>query len=445
MNLLITNSQEFQAYLIAHCLQAEAGRIVITEGGESVVTTGFRGMLPYSRLVNARYRVPHFADDWLAGRLRDDNSEAEEAYVRRIEEICALEQIDTIFPSLDPEVYLFAKNKARLLAKGVLAVVPEPEVLRVPMDKALTIEAAVRVGFPCPRTYFPVSDDDVDRVAVESTPPWVVKPRFTAHGTRMVYVAEREQLRAACTPMSGSQQWPLIQEYVPGGLLQMYNLLVGRDSEILSILSPKCVRAFRVDYRVSHRTTISSSTGPFLAEVRALVRDLGLWGPYTIQTKIDPRDGLPKLLEINARFGNNLWRRTVLGVNEPLAFLRLVQGRTPTGQMTFPDGVIQLEPANDFLYLCRQLVASVPGVARALQGQGRGRASEFTDVNPQGVFETLRVYWHEYVNARPKVFKPDTGDLFVDPWPCVRSFGHSIGREVRIRSDRVRNRRRRSP
>ena len=194
MNLLITNSHEFQAYLIAYSLRAEADRIIITEGGESVVTTGFRGMLPYSRFVDARHTVPHFANDWLAGRLDDKNTEAEEAYIQRIEHICALEQVDTIFPSLDPEVYLFAKNKERLWDKGILSVVPEPEVIRVPMDKALTIQAAQRVGFPCPKTYFPVSDNDIDRITAESTPPWIVKPRFSAHGAHIVYVGEPAEL-----------------------------------------------------------------------------------------------------------------------------------------------------------------------------------------------------------------------------------------------------------
>ena len=131
MNLLITNSHELQAYVIACCLRSEADRIIITEGGESVETTGFRGLLPYSRFVDASYRVPHFASDWLAGRLHDENTEAEEAYILRIEQICARERVDTIFPSLDPEVYLFAKNKQRFLDKGILAVVPDLEVVRV--------------------------------------------------------------------------------------------------------------------------------------------------------------------------------------------------------------------------------------------------------------------------------------------------------------------------
>lgn len=444
MNLLITNSHEFQAYVIASCLRGEADRIVITEGGDSVVTNGFRGLLPYSRLVDAKYRVPHFASDWLAGRLQDGNTEAEEAYIQRIEQICALERVDTIFPSLDPEVYLFAKNKQRLSDKGIVSVVPEPEVVRVPMDKALTIRAAQRVGFPCPTTFFPASDGDIERIIDVSSPPWLVKPRFSAHQAGMVYVTEPTQLRKACVPANDSQRWPLVQEYVQGGALRGYYLMIGRNSEILSLMSPDSVRAIKSGYVVLHRTAISGSTGPFLAELRALVRELRLWGAYTVQTKVDPRDGLPKLLEINARFGHNLWRRTELGVNEPLIFLQLAQGKSPTGNLKYPDGVLLLDPVSDFIYLCRQVVEALPGLARLLRGRDAGPSPDSADVNPQGVMDTLRVFRREYLAKRRKVLKPDVGHLFSDPWPCIRSFWYSFSSEISGGLKRVRGALRRS-
>jgi predicted ATP-grasp superfamily ATP-dependent carboligase len=438
MNLLITNAYELQAYVIAYSLQAEADRIIITEGGESLNPTGFRGMLPYSRLVDASYRVPHFAADWLAGRvLQDDNTPAEEAYVQRIEEICAAESVDTIFPSLDPEIHLFAKNKQRLFAKGIVVVVPELEVIRVPMDKGLTIQAAQRVGFPCPNTYFPQNNGDIDRIADESTPPWIVKPRIGAHGHRMLYARDRSELTDAVRPVSDAEQWPIVQEYIPGGSLRMYNLMVGHDSEILSLLTPDSIRAFRGGYRVSHRTAISSSTGPCVAELRNLIRELRLWGAYTVQTKVDPRDDLPKLMEINARFGHTLWRRTELGVNEPLVFLQLARAAPVTTNLTYPDGVLMLEPLSDFMYLCRQLIETLPGFAPMLEGRDARRLRDSIEVNPRGVRETLRVYLREYVNARRKVFKPDVSRVLVDPWPCVRSFCHQFHREVNVGLGRV--------
>jgi predicted ATP-grasp superfamily ATP-dependent carboligase len=431
MNLLITNAQEFQAYAIACSLRSEADKIVITEGGDSVASTGFRGLVAYSRFVDARHEVPHFANDWLAGRLEDANTEAEEAYIQRIEDICAREHIDVIFPSLDPEVYLFAKNKKRLLNRGILTVVPEPEVVRVPMDKALTIQAAERIGFPCPKTFFSVSEADIDRILQESTPPWIVKPRFTAHGAHMLYVAEPSGLRAAVHDVSVRQELPIVQEYLTGGKRRNYFMMVGRDSEILSLLSPVMVRGYRSGFKVSNRSMVSASSGPLLAEVRALVRHLRLWGAYGIQTQIDPRDGVPKLLEINPRFGHHLWCRTGLGVNEPLIFLQLARGERPSGTFQFPEGVALLDPINDFFYLCNQAVAMLAPPVRLVLGRGRGAQTEALDVNPQGVLETLRAYRPDYLSTRPKTFTPESRNLFRDPAPCIHYFWFKLKGMVR--------------
>jgi hypothetical protein len=212
--------------------------------------------------------------------------------------------------------------------------------------------------------------------------------------------------------------------------------MVGRDSEILSVMSPDSTRAFRRGYKVSNRTAISASTGPCLTELRALIRELRLWGAYTVQITVDPRDGLPKLLEINARFGHNLWRRTALGVNEPLIFLQLAQGKPVTGNLSFPDGVMLLDPIADLKYLCRQVGETVQGLA--LFDRGDARRSDFSEVNPCGVLKTLRVYRHEYLNTKRKIFNPDAGNLFVDPSPCIRSLWYPFSQGISAGLERLR-------
>lgn len=430
MNVLITNSQEIQAYTILRCLRPDAARIVITMGGDSVGSDGFRGMAAFSRFVDARYEVPHFAGDWLAGRLGDGNSEAEEAYIQRIEEICRLEKVDVIFPSLDPEVYLFAKNKERLAKQGVLTVVADPEVIRIPMDKALTTQVAQRMGFPCPRTWFPDSAAAVERIALESGPPWIVKPRFTAHGANMVYVESAADLPVAFAKVSSSQQAPIVQEYLQGGLRCNYYVTVGRDGELISMLTPRVTRTHRIGYKVGSKIAVSASTAPCVEELRTLLRELGLWGGYTIQTQIDPRDGKPKLLEINARFGHHLWWRTGLGVNEPQICLQLARGEKPTGNFQFPDGVLLLDPGHDLIVLLDKFIQSafgLFGLPRLIRRLRAGKAGPGADADgSDGVLATLKLYGREYLNRQPKVLCPEIGNLLVDPYPCLRWLGFRL-------------------
>ena len=94
MNLLVTNSQDIQAYIIVRSLRDHAERVVVTSGGHSVGTGGFPGVAVFSRHVNGCYQVPHFSRDWLAARISRENSPDEESYVQEIERICAREAID---------------------------------------------------------------------------------------------------------------------------------------------------------------------------------------------------------------------------------------------------------------------------------------------------------------------------------------------------------------
>jgi predicted ATP-grasp superfamily ATP-dependent carboligase len=435
MNVLVTNAQELQAYEIVCSLRADAKRIIITEGGDSVASSGFRGLAPYSRFVDASHVVPRFSDDWLAGRLQDTNTEAEEAYIRRVEEICAREQVDVIFPSLDPEVYVFAKNKERLRKKGILTVVPEPEILRVPMDKALTIRAALHVGFPCPATHFPADANDIEHIIRETRPPWIVKPRFTAHAAHIVHVATPEELRNAFARLNAFQRAPLVQQYIPGGIRRNYYVTVDRNGDIISLMTPQPARAFRVGPRVSIKTAVSASEGPFIPELRTLLRELRLWGGYTIQTQVDPADGIPKLMEINPRFGHHLWWRTRLGVNEPRICLQLAQGLTPTGNVTFPEGVVLLDPICDFFYFVGSF-----GILDRMIRSGSERAGDEVDVNPQGVGATLRAFRLDYLGGRRRVYCPEFQNLFIDPGPATRSFLHGLTERARNGVRRIRQR-----
>lgn len=423
MNLLITNPQEIQAYVILRSLRPVARRIILAEGSHSIGNSSFEGMATHSRFVDARHAVPGFADDWLAGRLEPGNTEAEEAYVRRIEEICRLERVDVIFPSLDPEVYLFAKNKERFLQQGVVTVVPDPEVIRVPMDKALTMKVAQRVGFPIPRTFYPESASDIARVIAESEPPWIVKPRFTAHGQKMAYASSAAELEAAYAQVSGSQLSPIVQEFLPGSLRQNYYVTVDRDGRLVSLLSPRATRTHDWGvYRVSTKTAVSASNAPYLEQMRVLLRELGLWGGYTIQTKVDPRDGIPKLLEINARLGQHVWWRTGLGVNEPMICLQIARGETPTGDFRFREGVMLLDPYFDLFEFYPHAASALFNVARRLVRRGGDSPQGTAEPGQPGVRSLLRAYARDYLNLKPKVFCPEFSSLLSDPKPCLRAY-----------------------
>lgn len=82
MNLLLTNTEEEQPYLILRCLRHEARRIVITVSEGSLLKR-WQGIAAWSRHVNKRYTVPDCSADWRAGRIEADNTPAEVPTVSR--------------------------------------------------------------------------------------------------------------------------------------------------------------------------------------------------------------------------------------------------------------------------------------------------------------------------------------------------------------------------
>ncbi len=426
MNLLVTNAQDKQAYIIVRSLRDHFERIVVTTGSESVGGPGFPGLAAFSRHVDHRVAIPRFSDDWLAGLIGRENTPSEEAYVIEIERICQERAIDVIYPSLDPEVYLFSKNKERFQAQGILCVAPEYEVLEVPFNKARTMRACAHAGFPIPNTFFPKSAADLDRVVRESHPPWVIKPRYGAHSSNLQFADDEHTLRQAFNEIEAIQPEPLIQEYVGGNERCNYYAIVGRDSELLSLLNPESVRTWRSGKHYALKTARSRASALYREELCRLISELGLWGAYTIQAKIDPLDGQPKLLEINPRLGHHLWFRTELGVNEPLMFLQLAQGKIVEPR-SFPEGVLLVDPLHDFFYVSHCLVETV---ARKI---GRPPRLDWDANLVQAISEVKADYW----NGESKVYCPEFRYFLDDPSPMLRLFLHTLGGRLRRRAPKL--------
>jgi biotin carboxylase len=131
-------------------------------------------------MVDKRHYVPSPLDDWQKGHLSPENTPREEAYIRALLDVCETEQIDTLFPSYDPHVYVCAKNKTRFEDRGVLVVAPDYESVVTPLDKYRMVLAAHEAGFPHPKTYLATEDADLVEIADDLGFPIMVRPRATS-------------------------------------------------------------------------------------------------------------------------------------------------------------------------------------------------------------------------------------------------------------------------
>jgi len=414
MNLLLPNVREDTAYLLIRCLRAQSDKIILAVDGDSVKRR-WTGMSRYSRYVTRSYRVSDPASDWWAGTIQADNTPAEETYIREIEEICREESIDVIFPSFDPEMYVFAKNAARFTRAGICVVAPPLENVLTAQDKSTVLQAAARTGFPIPHTCYPHSVDDLEAVMEAIEPPWVLKPRFSAHGTNIEFAETPQQLRALFQRLSAEQPAPLVQAFVGGGLKQNFYLVADNNSEIVSVFSPKVTRVRREGVRTATAACLSASDMPYLEEVRGLVRELQLTGGFTLQTQLDPIGDTPRLMEINPRLGHNLWFRTELGVPEPALLVQLARGNELRDIPPFPEGYLLLDPMIDLLHLLREL--------RHVLSTWFSRAQTGSEALPRdSVRGLLQAYRVDYCSRQKKIFSPLSRGYLTDPLPPLSRF-----------------------
>ena len=422
MNLLVTNNQTGPTYDIIRALRPHADKIVATMDGETRLKARL-AWVASSRLVDKRYYVPSPVEDWRAGNIKSENTEREEAYIQAVIRICEKEKIDTIFPSFDAHVYVFSKNKERFARMGVLIPVPDYEIVIVPLDKYRTVQAAQEVGFPCPRTFLPENEGDLKQIKGEWQFPLIIRPRFSSGAQGIEVVSDFGELVEKMCLVRATWGTPMVQEYIPGSNANRnsFRVVIDKDGELIACFSTKNLRTV-VRLRRNWASAFESVTpSPNLTHAVRLLQKLAWWGPASVATKVDPRDGVPKLTEINCRFGSHLWHATELGINLPLMCLKIARGEKVEKINDDLRGILLLNPIADLFQVCFWLL-DFPFYKL------RTRLLGVTPVDPlkapMSPTQMIHSYRDSYFTKRQKVFSPHFRHFYRDPMVsfllCVR-------------------------
>ena len=410
MNLLVTNTYATQSYAVIRALRPYAAKIVATTEGENSLWA-ISSHAAYSRLVDVRYRVPSPVKDWRAGNIQRENTEREEAFIKALVRICEEEKIDVVFPSWDPHVYVLSKNKRLLEGMGVVIPLPDYDTVLTALDKYRTVRAAQEVGVCCPRTYLYERKEDLKWIAEQLGFPLVIKPRFTSGGRGMAIVNNYEDLLEQIPVVVENHSKPMIQEYIPGGERGSVQFVLDRDGQLLFAFRKKRQRKFRLTASFG---TVSESelVDEHVFGTARLVNKLGWWGCMAIETIIDPRDGLYKLMEINPRFPRQLWNRTELGINEPLMCVKVAKGEAVEPVRNYPVGVVFVSPIEDIQLLALQLLdLLVYRVRHTLR-----KSAPLDRLNPPlSVHEQIHSFMQTYLGGKQKIFDPHFRYFFRDP------------------------------
>lgn len=262
------------------------------------------------------------------------------AYLDTLIAACRRHRVQVLFHGCEPELKLFARERARLEAEGLLLPVNPTDLIETCMNKERTNAVLGDLGFNVPRFARATS---MEALAAIDWFPVVVKPFIGAGGSANCFIAQSTielQALAAYIGLEGFGQGFLVQEYV-GTPEEEFTVGVLHDMDGTYINSIALRRhltgQLNIRVRVPNRTgrddlgshlVISSGVshgtiGRFpdvTAQCEQIAAALGARGPVNIQCRFV--DGEVRVFEINPRFSGTTSLRALVGYNEPDILIR---------------------------------------------------------------------------------------------------------------------------
>jgi len=232
------------------------------------------------------------------------------------------EQYDVVMPVDQHTFHLFARHRDELETLTKIPVA-ELSVFEDAHDKSKTFRAALAAKIPCPETHFLETRQDVVALGRRARFPLIVKPRIGSGSRAVTRVSNAGELTAAWTHIHQKQPFPLVQEYIPpGGEALGVSALFNRDAVPRALFVHKRLREYPVGGGPS--TLRESVIRPEAAELAVrLLQALRWYGVAMVEFKVDPRDGVPKLMEINPKLWGSLNLAIASGVDFPALWYRL--------------------------------------------------------------------------------------------------------------------------
>jgi len=264
-------------------------------------------------------------------------------------------QYDYILPVTDRTIVPFHFHRSALRHLSSL-ILPSYDSLECTLDKRRTLELAGRLGIPQPTTISPISRAELDAhfpggegrskpeessvdlrfpVVIKSCRSKIIEDGQLISDSEPLFANSKEELIAAWDKKNREIPRPLIQEYIPGDGYGIFVLM--KDGELLSLFAH---HRLREEEPMGARSSYCESIAPppMMKEYALkLLRELKWTGPAMVEFKLDRRDNIPKLMEINGRFWGSLPLAVAAGVDFPSLYFQMLEQNRESSQLVVQD------------------------------------------------------------------------------------------------------------
>lgn len=202
-------------------------------------------------------------------------------------------------------------------------LVPDSNSFKTTIDKAETLKLAQKLNIPHPVSWFPATSAEAEIIARDIPYPVVIKPRRSSGSRGLKIVHTFHDFKLWFEKINMTYPNPIIQEFIPSqdsvGLVALY----GKDC---------CLKAYSQHKRL-HEYPLTGGPSTLRETIRddrltdlgtKLLNALSWQGPAMVEFRIDARDNLPKLMEINPRLPGSTPLHIAAGVNFPELILQEV-------------------------------------------------------------------------------------------------------------------------
>jgi D-aspartate ligase len=308
-----------------------------------------------------------------------------------------------LYPTRDETVAAFSRNRSRL-EECFRVPTPEWEATRWAWDKRNTYRLAQELGIPTPMTRYP--RDEAELAALDLAFPLTVKPAIKEHffyatKAKAWRADDRNELmrrfrQAAVLVPPGEI---MIQDLIPGdGREQFAYCAFFKDGAAVASMVVRRRRQHPPDFgRAStyvetiHEPQLEKLSERFLAAI-------DYYGLVEIEYKRDPRDGLFKLLDFNAR----TWGYHSIGAHAGVDFPYLLY----SDQLDKPVAQCRATPGISWIRLMTDLPTALVELARRRLSLGTYIAT-LRDSDVEAVFS-------------PEDLRPGLAELLLIPYLFVR-------------------------
>lgn len=223
----------------------------------------------------------------------------------------------------DDYVLLVSRNR-RKLSEGFEFMVPPEAVIESVMDKSHQYNMALGAGVPIPFTIYPQNMDDIGEAKDSLKYPCFIKPFFShlwyrRFGNKGFIIKSYEELRQKFQLVMSTDLRAMVQSIVgpPGKDLYQVSAYIGRQGYISPTFTWFKARQAPPNFGVAS-LGISVKNKQVEESGMKFLKAINYQGIGSVEFKLDPDDGIYRLIELNNRTWMQNVMCTIAGLNIPL-------------------------------------------------------------------------------------------------------------------------------